>query len=467
MFDKNKWTKTDTEQYKKSIYVKNKGNNSIIRPSMPVHKSFEVTNSLLKDIPFVIKDNFAVPLEKTTSASKILNNFVPNYTSTVYRKLVEAGAFPIAKSNLDELAMGGTGLTSNFGPVVNPFDESRIAGGSSSGSNYLVANGSVPFAIGSDTGDSVRKPAAYTGIVGFKPTWGLVSRNGLFDFAPTWDTVAWFTNTVHQSAQIMDVLQGYDPDDASSMHPKQFDYKRDIRMLEEKMDVIIMKDIEKYILDKEVKDDYIKVLRLLRKDGHTLIEVEPDYKILGTILAVYRTISSVEAFSCNSNLTGFQFGNYFEQGLGYEEAIIKARTLGFDYEVKKRFLWAQEVRYSDEQEYIKATKLRTLINKELNRILEEGDVMVTPTTPDLAPKIDDLNEFDQKNVLNNLLTGFNSNGSPSISVPITRDGADSTSVTVSGLPFSDKQVLRMANRIEIINGKRDERMEALKEEEDE
>ena len=453
MFNKNKWDKIDLLIYRDEVIKNKKKDNSIIEPIDFNKCLLERKGTLLEGIPFAMKDNFSLEGTITSAASKILRDFKPNYTATIFKKLVEQGAIPIFKTNLDELAMGGTGLSSNYGPVYNPFHKDYIAGGSSSGSNYVVADGTVPFSIGSDTGDSVRKPAAYTGIIGYKPTWGLVSRYGLFDFAPTWDTVGWFTNSVKESAILLDVLQGYDPLDASSLVSTDKDFLKEIELNEEKYKIGVIPDLLKYIQDKEVKDDYLKSIDLLKKDGHEIIEMKPNMEIFESIKIVYTIISSLEAFSCNSNLTGFHFGSYFKKGVGYLEGIGEARNEGFGYEVKKRFLLSQEARYSDKKYYLKAQKIRSLINDEINNLLEKVDVLLIPTTTDLSSDINHINSFKTTNVLNNFLTIFNSNGSPSLSLPITKNGHLSTSVNISSLPFQDKKVLKLANRLEELNGK--------------
>ncbi len=453
MFNKEKWKKINLAFYRGEVIKSKKEDHSIIEAIDFTKFKIEKKSQLLDGIPFGIKDNFSLEDTNTSSASKILKGFKPNYTSTVFKKLVSNGAIPILKTNLDELAMGGTGLTSNHGPVYNPFNKEHIAGGSSSGSNYIVADGTVPFSIGSDTGDSVRKPAAYTGVIGYKPTWGIVSRYGLFDFAPTWDTVGWFTNNVKESALLLDVLQGYDSLDASSLHSTDKNFLEEINLENEKYKISIIPELEKYIKDDEVRNDYHKAIDLLKKDGHEIIEFKPNLKIFESTLIVYRIVSSLEAFTCNSNLTGFLFGNNFKKDVGYLEGLNEARTKGFNYEVKKRFLWSQEARYSKEKYYLKALKIRRLINDEINKILEKVDVLLIPTTTDLSSNINNLNTFDSKNVLNNFLTIFNSNGSPSLSLPITKKGHQSTSVNISSLPFQDKKVFKLANRLEELNEK--------------
>ncbi len=449
MFDKNKWSNIDLASFRDETIEAKKANHSIIGGIDFSEIKIEAKGDRLKGIPFAIKDNFATKHQITSSASKIIREFTPNYNSTVLAKLMEEGAVPLFKANLDELAMGGTGLTSNYGPVYNPFDEGHLAGGSSSGSNYLVADGTVPFSIGSDTGDSVRKPAAWTGIVGFKPTWGLVSRYGLYDFAPSWDTVAWFTNNVKESALLLDILQGKDEKDYSSFSTKNENHLDNIE-LNEKYTIVTIKGIEKHIVSEEIKNDYFKSIELLKADGHNIVEVEIDEKLYESVYIIYRVISSVEAFSCNSNLTGFHFGSYFEQGSSYEDAITSARTEGFGYEVKKRFLYAQEVRYSDEPEYLKALKLRRVLSEDINSHISKGDVLLIPSTPTLSPKVEDGIRLSYTHILDNFLTIFNANGSPSLSMPITKDGHKSTSVNISALPFEDDKVLKLANRLEVL-----------------
>lgn len=180
--------------------------------------SIEVSDGVLSGIPYGIKDNYSTKGILTTASSNILKDYVPVFDATVYKRLTEAGAILVGKTTLDELAMGGTGTTAHTGIVYNPHDKNRLIGGSSAGSAAAVAAGIVPFAIGSDTGDSVRKPAAFGGIVGFKPTWGKISRYGLFPFACSLDTVAYFSRSVADCALLTDILQGQDGYDMTVYH---------------------------------------------------------------------------------------------------------------------------------------------------------------------------------------------------------------------------------------------------------
>ena len=180
-------------------------------------KDCQVTDNILSGIPYAMKDNISTSGIRTTACSNTLKDYVPIYDATIYKKLQDAGAVMIGKTNMDELAMGGTGLTGNTGIVRNPFDLNRITAGSSAGSAVAVATKSVPFAIGTDTGDSIRKPAAYTGVVGYKPSYGLVSRYGLFAFASSLDTIGVLTNNVKDAAIVIDTIKGSDDNDMTTI----------------------------------------------------------------------------------------------------------------------------------------------------------------------------------------------------------------------------------------------------------
>lgn len=411
-------------------------------------------NLKLSGLTFAIKDNIAIADTEMTLGSKILKDFIPNYSSTVFEKLINEGAIPLFKSNLDELAMGGTGLSSGFNKKVNnPFDKSRIIGGSSSGSAYLVATDIVDFALGSDTGDSVRKPAAYSGIVGFKPTWGLVSRYGLSDFAPSWDTIGWFTKDVGLSAKLLDILQGQDRKDYSSIDSREHNFYNDLnKKSDKKIKIGVIGYMLEEIIDKEIFEQYKKILKKLDDDNnYEVIYIDLNHKAIDNILVTYRIISSVEGFSSNSNLTGFIFGNYFDNdGKTFEEKIINSRSKTFSYEVKKRFLFAAESIINNERVYSQAKKVRYLIVKELERIFDSIDALAMPSNASFAPKKvnDDEDILSYKSHLDNYLGLFNANGSPSITLPIYKQGYKIVAINISTAPFQDKKCLQIAKKIE-------------------
>ncbi len=447
------FTDEDFIKYQDEILSEKENLNAIILRMN--HKYFKdiltKKTKLLENIPFGIKDNFAVKNFETTAASKIIRNFKPNYSSTVFKKLLEAGAVPLFKTNLDELAMGGTGLTSNYSEVYNPFNKDKMVGGSSSGSAYLVAKDIVPFAIGSDTGDSVRKPAAYSGTIGFKPTWGIVSRYGLYDFAPTWDTVGWFTNTVDLAAILLDVLQGYDLMDGSSVKPRDKDYFKDINT-NDKFKIGVIKPLLTDVLEEEILKEHERVISKLKNEGHEIIELnDVNLSLFKSILVVYRVISSVEALSCNANLTGFLFGgqNFSNIEGSFENKIVEERTNGFGYESKKRQLFAAESILDSETNYHKARKYRTLIVQELDRIFGKVDAIIMPSHSTFPPKIKHKDDYIKYgSFMDDYLTLFNANGSPSITVSTLKNKDKSIGLNISTRPFADKQCLQIAKIVE-------------------
>ncbi|MCX5775620.1 MAG: amidase family protein [Firmicutes bacterium] len=290
-------------------------------------------------IPFVIKDNFSTKGIETTGSSNILNGYIPSFDATVVAKLLAAHAVPIAKSTLDELAMGGSGITGHKGPTFNPYDpkHERMIGGSSCGSAVSVSAGIVPFALGSDTGDSVRKPASFSGLVGFKPTWGRISRFGLFPFAPSLDHVGYFTRSVEDTALALVVVAGPDTEDATASHQPVEDYTRLLKKDIKGLKIAVISEIVDSISNKTVMDAFNKTLEALKRQGAIVSYVSIDKQMLGTIFPTYLTLCCAEATSNNANLDGIKFGPRYE-GSTYQEVMFKARTAGFSELIKRRFV---------------------------------------------------------------------------------------------------------------------------------
>ena len=246
--------------------------------------------------------------------------------------------------------------------TFNPWDKShtRMIGGSSCGSASLVAGGLVPFSIGSDTGDSVRKPASYGGLVGFKPTWGLISRYGLFPFAPSLDTVAYFTRNVTDSAYLLNLLAGHDPKDMTSAKRQAINY---VDKLHNKQSYVltVIDDIVETISDHYIKNTFINHLHLLEQQGFVIKHVSIDQKLLKAINPTYYIISSAEATSNNANLDGIKFGMY-QEGKTYEEMLFKVRSLGFSDRIKQiRYRWPSITRRNQQEIYLRAKGSRHLI----------------------------------------------------------------------------------------------------------
>ncbi len=404
----------------------------------------------LAGIPYAMKNNYAIKGVNINNSSKVMKSFVPTYDSTVYKKLAEAGAIPLVVANMDELAMGGSGRSSNIMQVHHPKHKDRIIGGSSSGSAYLVANGDIPFAIGSDTGDSVRKPAVYGGIVGFKPTWGLVSRYGVYDFAPSWDTVGWLTNTVEEASILMDVLQGYDEKDASSIKPKQENFQQDINT-DKKFKIGIVPSIIDEVEEPKMKENFFKFIEKAKQDGHEIIELDIDRDILSSILVVYRTISSVEALSTNSSLTGYLFGDGFGKEGTYDERVTKARTDGLGYEVKRRLMFGAEAVMNNGSLYNESRKARAKMIEELAKGFALCDVIANPGSSNYPPTIESNNPLRYGSLIDDYLALFNANGSPSITIPTNKDKTWPTAMNIAAKPFNDKEALQVAKIMEGYN----------------
>lgn len=312
-------------------------------------------------IPYVIKDNFSTAGLETTASSDILKGYIPLFDATVYQKLKAAKAILIGKTTLDELAMGGSGTTGHKGKTFNPYDKKheRQIGGSSCGSAVAVADGIVPFALGSDTGDSVRKPASFGGLVGFKPTWGRVSRHGLFPFAPSLDHVAYFTRSIYDAALATELLAGQDARDATAfekpLEPLTPYLKKGVRGIK----IAYIKEVLASISDQDIKAKFFETISKLVRQGAIVQEVSFPKTLLDAIFPTYFTISCAEATSNNANLDGVKFGPYFG-GETYQDAMTEARTRGFSELIKRRFILGSFALMRENQEvlFLRAQKAR-------------------------------------------------------------------------------------------------------------
>ena len=413
------------------------------------------SNSILSGIPYALKDNISTKGILTTASSNILKDYIPLYDATIYKKLKNSGAVLMGKTVLDELAMGGTGTTGHTGIVRNPWNKDRMIGGSSAGSAASVALGIVPFAIGSDTGDSIRKPAAYGGVVGYKPTYGRISRYGLFSFASSLDHVGVFARSVKDVSYVMDVVKGHDDKDMTSLPDEDVSYASELdNDVSGKKLFYIKEAIE---IDngnnelKEIISNFKSVLEKCKELGMIVKEVSFDKELLEAIYPVYNVISCAEATSNNSNLTGIPFGNRVD-GKNVNDIMMNTRTNGFSELIKRRFVIGSYVLQKENQErlFLNACRVRRLIVNRMNELFEKYDGLIMPTSGNIAPLFDDASDklSDEYLILGNHLVIGNFGGFPSISIPSGFINDMPVSVNITGRAKEDSLVLNMANKIE-------------------
>lgn len=419
----------------------------------------EVNDNLLSGIPYGIKDNYSTKGILSTGSSNTLKDYVPFFDATAVANLKKNGAVGIAKTALDEFGMGGTGLTAHTGIIKNPWDTTRICGGSSAGSACSVAYGVYPYALGSDTGDSIRKPAGYCGIVGYKPTYGMISRFGLFPFASSLDTCGVLTRSVEDAAIVVDGMKGIDENDQTSWNSSNINLYNDLSKDVKGKKLFYIKeitDISNYPhASNELKvhlENYQKALEKLRNIGVTVEEVSIDKTLLSVIPGVYVCISCAEATSNMSNLTGISFGPR-GNGENVMDMIKDYRTKGFSPLIKRRFVIGSYVLQKENQEryFLNACRVRRLIVDKFKSLFKEYDGFILPVGSGVAPLIDGLNEKvddDELAILENHLQIGNFGGFPSITIPNGFINGLPVGINITGNCYDDQTVLNLAYALE-------------------
>jgi aspartyl-tRNA(Asn)/glutamyl-tRNA(Gln) amidotransferase subunit A len=404
----------------------------------------------LAGVPVAIKDNLCTKGITTTCSSRMLEHFVPPYESTVTQRLWDAGAVLVGKTNLDEFAMGSSTETSAFGTSRNPWDPSRVPGGSSGGSAAAVASGQCLVALGSDTGGSIRQPASFCGVVGLKPTYGRVSRWGLVAFASSLDQVGPFSRTVADSAAVLQVIAGHDPRDATSLDVPVPNYLAGLEQPIKGLRVGILKEAFAEGLNPEVKASVEAAAKLLEGLGCELVEVScPQFK---AGIATYYVIAPSEASANLARYDGVKYGHRSDEAESLSTMTALSRAEGFGPEVQRRILigtYALSAGYV-EAFYKKAQQVRTLIRREFERAFDQVDVLLTPTAPSTAFHHGDHANDPLAMYLADLLTiPANLAGLPAISVPC---GFDSQGLPI-GLQLmapvlEEERLLRVAHQYE-------------------
>ncbi len=425
---------------------------TFVDPSEQLSCFEEHKHGLMAGVPVALKDNVSTKGIRTTASSRILDNYVPVYDATIVKKLKEAGAVIIAKTSMDELAMGGTNLSAATGPVRNPHNLECISGGSSGGSAALVAAGVVPMAIGTDTGDSIRKPASFCGIVGFKPTYGRISRYGVIPYASSLDHVGTFTRCVKDAAISLEVLAGRDDKDMTSSFLPVEHYLDAVKGDVKGKKIAVLKNVTDVIDNEETMNCFNRVLNDLRNKGAVVEEVSMDDALARAILPTYYLIANCEATANHSNLDGLRFGNRKDADSS-EEIMTKTRTEGFGTLIRKRFVIGSYGLFSENQERLfrKAQRVRRLICEDVDRILKDYDVFVAPASAKGAPKLtteasDQLS--DAYLIAENHMALGNFTGYPSITVPMGMTGGMPVGITLTGRAFEEGELLNIAQAIE-------------------
>ncbi len=390
-------------------------------------KESEVTDSLLSGIPYGVKDNFSTKGILSTGSSNTLKDYVPFFTATAINNLEKSGAVFVNKTVLDEFGMGGTGTTGHTGIVRNPWDQTRMCAGSSAGSACAVAAGVYPYATGSDTGDSIRKPAAYCGIVGYKPTYGMISRYGLFAFASSLDTVGVLARNVKDASIVVDAMKGIDKNDMTSWDSSDIHLYdsidgnvtgKKICYIKEICDLSFYPNASQEL--KEHLENFKKTLDLARCLGMEVEEVSVDKTLLDAIASCYVVISCAEATSNMSNLTGFIFGPRGE-GKNYIEMMKDYRTKGFSPLIKRRFVIGSYVLQAENKDryFFNAQRVRRLLVDAWKKLYETYDAVILPVGSGPAKHLDgSLDMLDENTqVLEEHLQVGNFGGFPSITIP--------------------------------------------------
>ena len=416
--------------------LKNDKNNAVAF----VYENPKSGEGLLNDCVITLKDNYATDDAPTQGSSLLLKGFTPKYDAEIVKRLKKAGGTIIGKTHLDELALGGTGSYSAFGVINNPLDEKRMPGGSSSGAAATFTK-NVGLAIGSDTGDSVRLPASYIGVVGYKPSFGAVSRFGLFPFASSMDTVSWFTHNVEDTILASQVLYGVDKKDSTSI---EVSVPENEIIKPKKVSYINFGDL----ISKKATAEYEKTINKFKEDGIEVQDINVDVELMNLIGVVYSVISYSESSSNNSNLNGISFGNSNSEQ-EWAEKIIETRTNGFGDMVKRRFSLGSFFLLPENQDKIfrKAQKVRRAIKNYFDEILKDS-ILVYPTAT-IAPLWAD---GKKDNWYSSFLSYSNLIGNPSISIPWTNEEEMPINLSIDGKTYEDKELLSNVLYIEKLLG---------------
>jgi aspartyl-tRNA(Asn)/glutamyl-tRNA(Gln) amidotransferase subunit A len=425
--------------------------NKAIERAIEVDRKINEGNAgKLAGMVIAVKDNICIKDERCTCASKILENFVSLYNATVIERLLKEDAIIIGKTNLDEFAMGSSTENSYFGPTLNPFDETRVPGGSSGGSAVAVAVGLCTTALGSDTGGSIRQPASFCGVYGLKPTYGRVSRFGLVAFASSFDTIGPLANSTRDIALVLQVIAGHDENDSTCADVPVPDYLSFIGLDVKGLRVGVPEEYFSLGLDDEVREAIQKRIDFLSENGAIIEKISlphTEYNI-----PTYYILVTAEASSNLARYDGARYGYRASGVKSLYEMYVKSRSEGFGPEVKRRIMLGTYVLSAGYYEayYRKAQKVRRLIKEDFDKAFEKVDVIITPTSPTTAFKLGEKVDDPLQMYLSDIYTvSVNLAGVPAINVPA---GFDSKGLPIGmqiiGKQFDEGTILRVSDFIE-------------------
>lgn len=403
---------------------------------------------VLAGVPFIAKDNFLTFGSNTTAASNILKNFKAPYQSTAIEKLEAAGAICVGKANLDAFGHGASTENSDWFVTKNPHDKSRVAGGSSGGSAATVVLGAVSFALGTDTGGSSRQPASFCGCIGYKPTYGLVSRSGVIAMASSTDVVGILANSVDTTAQVLEVISGKDPLDGTTINRDPKGYLLNNHVIKGKKFGLVKEYMGEGV-DRAVKQSILQAVDKISNDGGQVVEVSiPSVELA---LACYYIVMPAEVSSNLSRYDGQKFGYSSKSADTLDDSYFKSRTEGFGPEAKRRIMIGTYVLTSGYYDayYKKAQLVRTKIINEYNKVFDKVDFLLGPVSPTTAFKIGEKSKDPLSMYLADVMTvASNLTGAPSISVPIEPADNMPVGLQIMGQQRGDRELLQISSAIE-------------------
>ncbi len=407
-------------------------------------------HALLTGIPLLHKDIFCTKDVRTSCGSKMLDNFIAPYNATVVEKLEQAGMVSMGKLNMDEFAMGSSNETSFYGAVKNPWDTTRVPGGSSGGSAAAIAAHLTPVATGTDTGGSIRQPAALCGITGLKPTYGRVSRWGMIAFASSLDQAGPMCQTAEDAALLLNAMAGHHEKDSTSLNLAQEDFTRQLNQSIRGKKIGLPKQFFAHALDANIQASIQSAVNEFKKLGAEIIEIDLPHIELS--IAAYYVIAPAECSSNLSRFDGVRFGHRCEAPKDLQDLYKRSRSEGFGLEVRNRILigtYVLSAGYYDAY-YIKAQKIRNLIKQDFDKAFEQVDVILSPTSPELAFKLGEKNNNPVSMYLSDIFTiGANLAGLPAMSIPCGFANQLPVGLQLIGAALQEAQLLQFAHQYQL------------------